>query len=85
MKNLKRQPSFILTDADVSALTKREHADAQCRALRSMGIKFGQRLDGSPVVTRDAVRAYTGEEHAANEPAATLNLRAIHESKAKAR
>lgn len=84
MSNARRHEDFILTDADVEAITQCEHADAQCRALRRMGIRFGQRLDGSPVVTRDAVRAYTGEKAAANE-AATINLKALDGPKAKAR
>lgn len=75
---------FILPPIDVEELTKCSHADAQCAALRRMGIKFGVRLDGSPVVTRDAVRAYTGEG-AANEPRATINLQALHGSQAQAR
>ena len=78
-----RHEDFILTDADVASLTRCEHADAQCRALRRMGIRFGQRIDGSPVVTRDAVRAYTGER-AANE-VATINLQALHGTQAQAR
>lgn len=84
MNNSRRHEDFILTDADVSALTRYEHADAQCRALRRMGIQFGQRLDGSPVVTRDAVRAYTGERAAANDTA-TINLQALNGPQAKVR
>lgn len=80
----RRTEDFILSEADVATLTKCEHSDSQCRALRRMGIRFGQRLDGSPVVTRDAVRAYTGEQHAANQ-VATINLQAIDGSKQKAR
>lgn len=84
MRKAKHHEDFILTDADVAALTRRDHADAQCRELRRMGIRFGQRLDGSPVVTRDAVRSYTGERAAANETA-SINLQALHGSQAKAR
>lgn len=76
---------YLLSDADIRTLTGKDHADAQCRALRLMGIRFGLRPDGTPVVTRDAVRAYTGERPANDADRPTINLQALHGSQANAR
>lgn len=67
---------FLLSTADLRRLTKRKQKTAQCAALRRMGIRFKENLAGEPVVTRDAVRAFTGD--AANDShRATLNLSAL--------
>lgn len=76
---------FFLCADDLVILTGKKQSGAQCSALRRMGVKFGTRLDGSPVVTRDAVRAYTGEGASSNDDRPTINLQAIHGSQAKAR
>lgn len=86
MRHSRRGEEFILSEIDVFRLTGAEHADAQRARLKKMGIPFGVRPDesGTPVVTRDAARAYTGET-AANEPVATLNLAGLNGPQAQAR
>ena len=45
----------ILTKKDVIELTGYQRYQCQCRALDHMGIRYRKRLNGSPVVTWDAV------------------------------
>lgn len=81
----RRGDDYILSPTDLVRLTGKEHADAQRAELRRMGITFGERLDGTPVVTRDAVRAYTGERSANDADKPSINLKALHGSQAKGR
>lgn len=67
---------FILDDNEIKRLTGVAQKRRQCSALRKMGIKFAQRLDGSPVVTKDAVLEYTGMTPK-QEETATINFGAL--------
>ncbi|WP_396622284.1 DUF4224 domain-containing protein [Marinobacter sp. W-8] len=51
---------LILDQEELVKLTGKAKKLAQRKALRSMGVKFGERLDGTPVVTIDAVREFIG-------------------------
>ena len=48
-------PSPWLTDAELADATRRKRPSAQARALRAMGVPFRPRLDGSLLVSRDAL------------------------------
>ena len=67
---------FLLDEEDLQRLTGKTQRSKQCQALATMGIPFGKRLDGHPVVTREAVLRYTGTK-SDSQPVASLNLKGL--------
>ena len=68
---------FILDDDELQRLTGKQQNNAMLKQLRQMGVRHAQRLDGWPIVTKDAVLEYTGVTLGAPvEARATLNLSA---------
>lgn len=51
---------FILDDDELQRLTGKSQKRSQVKQLRLMGVRFAERLDGYPIVTKDAVLEYTG-------------------------
>ena len=68
--------TYFLDDAELQHLTGKAQPAAQSKALRMMGVRFGERLDGRPVVTRDAVAEWLGGKSRKPEKA-TINLKAL--------
>ncbi len=77
-KNTTDDAMFILNDNELKRLTGKIQKGPQCKALRLMGVAYGERLDGWPVVTREAVLNYTGVgKTKAKKDALTINLDAL--------
>lgn len=65
---------FILDDEELQRLTGKSQKRSQVKQLRLMGVRFAERIDGHPIVTKDAVLEYTGmAANDAPEEKATLN------------
>lgn len=65
---------FILDHTELIKLTGKKHSAAQREALRLMGVPFGERPDGKPVVTRDAVNTSLGMKTQPQELRGSVNL-----------
>ena len=65
---------LILDDEELKKLPGKSQRASQCKALRLMGVRFGERLDGWPIVTKEAVLEYTDLSVDKDKPeVATLN------------
>lgn len=57
---LRIENTLFLAHEQLVELTHRKCPSAQMRALRSMGIEFAERPDGTPVVSREHVESRLG-------------------------
>lgn len=66
--------SLLLSDDEVTALTRRKRAAAQRRALDRMGLVYMPDAEGRPRVLRSLVERMMGGEPATTEPELELCL-----------
>lgn len=69
---------FILDEEELIKLTGKKRRPDQCKALRTMGVPHRIRIDGTPIVTREAVNEYCGADATRREEKATIDLRVIN-------
>lgn len=77
---------FILDAEELQRLTGYGRKAEQCKALKAMGVPHRVRLDGHPIVTREAVNEYIGVSSGAKpEPEKfSINMAAISHAKKSA-
>lgn len=68
---------MFLAPDDIQKLTGKVQFAAQRRALARLGMRFGVRNDGSPIVLRTAVEAKYGARRTRETEAPIPNLKAL--------